>query len=158
MRTILRINGSNKAFFQPVTGKVEFIKNERIADYSAEFKRYYVDLAKSGDLARLEFDHNLRGFMLDLKYGELSVETTLLDSIQKRDFDAHKKAFAAVDRIEKNLNYDLLVNDKLMIKILLNAFKVQAVFIEIDGERKTMNKKEAVENIDLIFSYLNKEG
>ena len=155
MKTILRLNGTKKAFFQTIDSDIQIIKNEKIADYSTDFKKYHFDLARSGDLVRLEFSRDIQSFVLDCEFCEISVDSNLSESITPSDFESYKKAFAIADRISKFFNYCTLPNDESVIIKLLQKFKVQAVFIEIDGQRKTMSKKEALQNIPLIMSLMD---
>ena len=152
MKTILRINGTNDILFQTVTDGVPIIKNETIADYSTEFKRFYFDLAKSGDLVKVDFDRDLFNFCICREFGEIKIDTGYNDFITANKFNAMKDSIKLAEKISKKLNHHLLINDKIVIKNLIKAFNVQAVFIEIDGCRKTYSIKEAFNNLDFIFA------
>lgn len=155
MKTILRINGTNDILFQTVTDGVPIIKNENIADYSTEFKKFYFDLAKSGDLVKVDFDHDLFNLYVCREFGEIKIYTGYNDFITDNKFNAMKDSIKLAEKISKKLNHCLLINDKIVIKNLIKAFNVQAVFVETDSCRKTYSIKEALDNLDLIFAAIH---
>ncbi|AUR86153.1 hypothetical protein NVP1083O_07 [Vibrio phage 1.083.O._10N.286.52.B9] len=155
MKTILRINGTNGLLFQTISNNINIIKNENIKDYSEEYKKYHFDLAKSGDLVKIDFDHDLFSFVVDREFGGIDIDLGYKEVLQSRDFEAVKKSISIANRITKQLNYFNCVNDEIIVLQLLKALKVKAVFIELDGLKRTYSLSEAKANLGFIFSAIN---
>lgn len=145
MKTILRVNGTKTMLFQTVNS-IETIKNEKIKDYSEEYKRYYCDLGNTGNLVKVDFDTDIKNLFLDIEFGEFSVDTGYGEQLYRRDFDAVKKSISIINRIESKMNYACAFNDIRVMDQLIKLLKVQAVFIEVDGKREMFNKSDMKKN------------
>lgn len=135
MKTILRVNESRDLFFQTVDS-IEIIKHDEIKNYSDDYKKYHCDLGNTGNLVKVNFDHDIKSLFLDYELNSWSVDCATSGQIQERDFIATKQAFKHVDRINKAMDYRCLLNDVEVLKQLIKHVKVQAVFIEYAGFKK----------------------
>ena len=155
MKTILRISGTNEILFQTITNDAPIIKNENIKDYSEEYKKYYTDLAKSGDMVKLNFDNDLASFIVDRECGDINLLMGYGSVIYSRNFEAINKSIKIANRITKQLNYINTVNDEIIVLQLLKAFKVQAVFIELDHCKKTLTISEAKSDLTFLLNAIH---
>lgn len=159
MKTILRVNGTRDMFFQTVTS-IETIKNEKIKDYSEEYKKGYFDLGHTGDMSKINFDHDMKSFFLDIEFGDWAVDTGYGEKLYHRDFDAVKKSISVINRIENKMD-GCLFNDIRVMDQLFKLLKVQAVYIEVNGQKKLFDKSDMKKdrlNMFIAICEANKES
>jgi hypothetical protein len=157
MKTILRINGTNNALFQMLDNDspFEIIKRADMSKYSDEHKRYMFDLANSGDLTRLVWTSEVQDLLLNVEFSSLEVSTNSLGCISSRHFKAYKKAFSIVDRVESKYSGCLSMDLESNLMQLIKVMQVQAVYIEIDGQRKVFTKTITLANLSTILEAIN---
>jgi hypothetical protein len=152
MKTILRTNGTKSMLFQFVES-IEIIKNEDIHKYSSEYLKGSYDLAKSGDLCKVTWDHyEYENILLECNYNNLAVDCEYKNSIQDHEFKQFKKSFALIDRINKKFDYRLKLEDEDQLLKLIKLFNVQAVFYVSDTLKKTIVKSEIKNHTTLLLS------